>query len=321
MTGIIVKIINSNLAHSSHLFGVSGSGKTRLSLDGLCQNWGLYISCRAKRGPGSGSDDFKVATELLLSMSTWHHDITSANISQNRDAAHRVFAMLLCARFFILEQFVRHLPVDTNITVARRRWMLAQVMPPRLMFEDDDLFVKLLRDLRFGDTKIMLLIIRSTLRDLTTKRRDLFPLERGDTPLFVVIDEAQVAADDLQDFFRYGSGTDPRPILREMYNFFHTSGIFAGIILSGTGLSMKTVKDTVGSFSAKQVDQRMHPRVFTDIGRFTRDNSSQEVYIRRYLTLADDNISDQRLLERMAYWFSGRYVHYLMLQDSFSSLI
>jgi hypothetical protein len=317
-----VKIVNSNLTLSRHLFGVSGSGKTRLSLDGLCQNWGLYISCRTKRGPASGSDDFKAVTEMLQSMSTWHQGTSAADIFKNADAADRAFAMLLCARVFVLKQLVQRLPVDTDAIVARRRWILAQVLPPRLTFEDDDLFVKVLRDLQHADTKIMLGIIRSTLRALTTERRDLFPVG-SNTPLFVVIDEAQVAADHLKKFFRSTTGTDLRSILREMYRFFQASGIFAGIILSGTGLSMKMVKDAVGSFSfsAKQVDKRMQPRVFTDIGRFTRDNPSQVVYIRRYLTLSDDDISDQRLLERMVYWFSGRYVYRLTPQVSFSSSI
>ena len=302
-----MKIINSNLALSSHLFGVSGSGKTRLSLDGLCQNWGLYISCRTKRGPASGSDDFNVATEMLLSMSAWHQGTSSADIYKDVEAAHRAFAMLLCARVFILKQLVQHIPVGTDVTAARRRWILAQVVPPRLKYEEDDLFVTLLRDLRSGDTQTMLRITRSTMRDLTTKRQDLFPVG-SDTPLFVVIDEAQVAADHLE-FFRSGSGTDLGPVLREMYSFFLKSGLFAGIILSGTGLSMNMVKDVVGSFSAKQVDKRVQPRVFTNIGRFTRDNSSQVAYIRRYLTLSDNDISDQRLLERMVYWFSGRHVY------------
>jgi hypothetical protein len=199
VAGIIVKAINSNLALSSYLFGVSGSGKTRLSLDGLCQKWGLYISCRTKQGPASGSDDFNVATEMLLSMSTWHQGTSSADISKNAEAAHRAFAILLCARVFILKQLVQHIPVGTDVIVARRRWILAQVVPPRLKFEDDDLFVKLLRDLWCGDTKIMLCIVCSTLLDLTTNRQDLFPLG-SDTPLSVVIDEAQVAADDLQWF-------------------------------------------------------------------------------------------------------------------------
>lgn len=84
---------------------------------------------------------------------------------------------------------------------------------------------------------------------------------------------------------------------------------------------MKMVKDAVGSSSAKELDQGMQPLVFTDIGSFTGDAYSQVAYIRRYLTLSDYNISDQRLLERMVYWFSGRYVYRLTLRDSFSSLV
>jgi hypothetical protein len=103
-----------------------------------------------------------------------------------------------------------------------------------------------------------------------------------------------------------------------MVNFFQFKGIFDKIILSGTGLSMEMGKVAVGSFAAKECPKN---RVSSDVGRFTRDDSSQEDYIRRYLTLSDDNISDQRLLARMRYWFSGRYVYYLALQDFFSSLI
>jgi spore coat protein CotH len=103
-----------------------------------------------------------------------------------------------------------------------------------------------------------------------------------------------------------------------MFNFFESKGFFNGIILSGTDLSMEQVKDAVGSLSAREAPSN---RIFTDVGRFTRDDSSQETYINRYLNLSKDNISDQRLLERMRVWFSGRYVYYSGLQDSFSSLI
>jgi hypothetical protein len=303
---------------SSHLFGVSGSGKTRLSLDGLCSHWGLYISCRTWRTTGdtaSGSDDFAVAMKMMQSMSTW--GINSPDLSKNSSTASRTFAMLLCARFFILKRFVQHLPRNTAVTDARRRWVLAQVLPPRLNFEDDDLFVKVLLSLRNGNEDIMMRIVRSSLRNIMDEREDLFPTN---SKPFIVIDEAQVAAEYLR-FFRSGSGNDRRPILREMVGSIHSFGIFHGIILSGTGLSMKTVKDTVGSFPAKQMDEVGQTRVFTNIGRFTRDDSSQKDYIHRYLTLSNDVISDQRLLERMIYWFSGRYVYYLALQDSFSSLV
>ena len=69
---------------------------------------------------------------------------------------------------------------------------------------------------------------------------------------------------------------------------------------------MKMVEDEVGSVSAKRLDIK-RTLVVTNVGRF--DDSSQEVNIRRYLTLSNNNISDRRLLLRMKYWFSGRYVY------------
>jgi hypothetical protein len=138
-------------------------------------------------------------------------------------------------------------------------------------------------------------------------------------PLFVVIDEVQVAADQARDF-PSTTGTDLRPVLRELYNFCLKSKLFSGIILPGTGLSTTMVKKAVGSLSAKKAGKRQ-PLVFTYTGRFWPNNSFQVDYIRRYLTLSDNNPSDWRLLERMVYWFSGRYVCRLMLQDSCSSLI
>lgn len=98
--GIIVKMINSNLALSSHLFSVSGSGKTRLSLDGLCSHWGLYISCRTMADTASGSNDFKATTDMLQTMSDW--GTSSPDLSNYSPVAHRAFTMLLCARVFIL---------------------------------------------------------------------------------------------------------------------------------------------------------------------------------------------------------------------------
>jgi hypothetical protein len=40
---------NPDFAWCSHLFAVCGAGKTRLALEGLCHNWGFYISCERSR--------------------------------------------------------------------------------------------------------------------------------------------------------------------------------------------------------------------------------------------------------------------------------
>ncbi|KAF8510406.1 hypothetical protein BU17DRAFT_98110 [Hysterangium stoloniferum] len=288
-----------------HLFGASGSGKTRLSLDGLCCNWGLYISCRNTGGPASGSNDFTVATKMLEDMSTWKTGGSDEH-KNNAKAAHRIFAMLLFVRIFVLKELVKRLPLNIDPMVARRRWVLVQVLPPRSERMDEDLFAKILGAIRRADTNIMVDLINSTNEEFMTKRKDLFSAGIN-TPLFVVIDEAQVAADHLKGCFRSSTGPDLRPILHEMYRFFLYSKIFTGIILSGTGLSMKVVEEDVGfAAAAKQSNKLTRPRVFTDVGRFASGDSSQEDYIRRYLTLSE-NDSDRRLLERMLYWLSGRY--------------
>jgi hypothetical protein len=284
----------------SHLFAVCGSGKTRLSLDGLCHNWGLYISCQATKCIASGSNDFAEASLMMQNM-------RKADPENAAIAANRAFAMFLCARIFVLKQLVRYLPVDTDPTVARRRWVLAQVLPPRLGEIEPDLFVHLLQSVLAGRTDIMRLFYTPTTTALTTTRPDLFPLGHA-TPIFVVIDEAQMAADDMK-FFPSTTGRDLRPVLREMYSFFDQ--LFSGIILAGTGLLMDLVKDALSSNSAKRVGRRQ-PLVFTNTGRFGPHDPSHELYIRRYLTLSGNDISDRRLLERMLYGFSGRHVYPLM---------
>ncbi|KAF8350099.1 hypothetical protein F5887DRAFT_1059292 [Amanita rubescens] len=260
----------------THLFSVSGSGTA------------------------SGSNDFTIATKMLKSMGSWCAD--PPDFSNNSTAAHRAFAMLLCARVVIFEQLVKQFPANTNITDARRRWVLAQVLPPCLVEQTQDLFVTVLRALRNADTDIMLQIVEDLRDDIMTTRKDLFP-EGKRTPLFIVIDEAQVAANNLKCF---PSTSGNGPILREMVQFFQSTVIFNKIILSGTGLSMGMVKDATGSLSAKAAPTRVQ-EVFSNVGCFTREDPSQEAYIRRYLTLSDNDISDKRLLERMKFWFSGRY--------------
>lgn len=285
----------------THLFNVSGSGKTRLALDGLCCHWGFYVSCRTIVGTASGSNDFMVATEMLQSMSSWHADPPDS--FSKRTAACRIFAMLLCARFVILAQLVKQFSANTNIADARRRWVLAQVLPPCLEGHTEDLFVTVLRAFRNADTEIMLRIANELWHDITTTRKDLFP--EGKKGFFIVIDEAQVAANKL-NCFPSTSGSMLHAILREMVQLFQSSRIFNKIILSGTGLSMGMVGDATGCLSAKAVPTLVQ-QVFSNIGCFKGQDPTQEAYIRRYLTLSDNDISDRRLLERMKLWFSGRY--------------
>ena len=89
----------------------------------------------------------------MQNMSAWR---TRGTNPENATAAsNRAFSMLLFARIFVLKQFVQYLPVGTEPMVARWRWVLAQVLPPRLGEIEPDLFVHLLQSVRAGRTDIM----------------------------------------------------------------------------------------------------------------------------------------------------------------------
>src|SRR6266542_3306167 len=98
----------NDLQAYSHLFAVSGSGKTRLCLEGLCHRWGFYISCRgASKNRAAGSSDFLAATQTMREMSGWDErtKATDGVIDPNRNTnvARRAFEMLMCARLFVLK--------------------------------------------------------------------------------------------------------------------------------------------------------------------------------------------------------------------------
>ena len=288
-------MVLANFTPHSHLYNTSGSGKTRLSLDGLCHNWGIYISCRdAQIEKTGGSVDFYVATNQML---TWDKDLNS-----NAKAADRVFAMLMCARVFILKQLLDGIPPSTSAMTARRRWVLLQAMPPCRQFYPD-IFAELIGSIRGGDESLMLDFVRSTLTNLSKERTDLFP-QQG---MFLVLDEAQDAAKNHANCFP--STTDPsqrRSLLHETYKSLACMGIFTGIILSGTRLSMDIINVSLGSFSVKEVKPIFESKISTDTGDFL-DKASQESYVRRYLNVSNC-ISDRRFLERIQHWFKGRYV-------------
>ena len=245
-------------------------------------------------------------------MSTWNWNNSDEGIRKNHNAARRVFAMLFYTRAFTLDHFIRSLPAQTDVKVAQRRWVLLQAMPPRLepsSGSDDDIFVSLFRSLRGADTDALLSVINKSLFGLIKQYQDLFPLSEGfDVPYFAIIDEAQGAADHLNEYFRSNNGTDLRPILRELYLFLRSAPWAEGIIFSGTALSTQIVERSVGATSAKNTGRPNDIEIFTDTGRFLRDEPAQRDYVLRYLSLSNDNFSDMRLLERILYWLPGRWV-------------
>jgi hypothetical protein len=187
-------------------------------------------------------------------------------------------------------------------------------MPPIHKFRGADIFVEILHNLRCADTEVMLDIVKDTFCNIARKRPDLFS---DDTALFAVLDEAQAAANLLVDCFPSTTNTSTlHPVLHDLYRFLCERKLFVGFIVSGTGLSTGIVKSSLSSIAGKAMTSSRGTIVFTGAGVFS-DKSEQEAYIKRYLTLSEDVVSDRRLLERMKRWFIGRCVLDLGLLDLF----
>ena len=231
----------------------------------------------------------------MTTMSTW------GNFQQNRDAVHRSFAMLICARIFVLKCLLEKLSPGTDMETARRRWVLVQVMPP--IDVATDIFVAVFKSLRAAYKTDLIDFTESMLKSM----REI--LER-DVRLFVVVDEAQVAAEYLNESFRSTTGIDNRPVLHPFYRFLWDTRLFQGVILAGTGLSRKMVRTSVssGSQSAQGLDYSQVPIVLVEVGEFTKDGRDHKTYIEKYLPFSSSAF-DRRLMERILYWFRGRYAH------------
>jgi hypothetical protein len=218
------------------------------------------------------------------------------SFEQNRDAAYRSFAMLICARIFVLKCLLEKLPPDTDMETARRRWVLVQAMPP--IDVATDIFVAVLISLRAAVKIDLLDFTESMLKKII--KHQVLP--------FVVVDEAQVAAEYPNESFRNTTGIHTRPVLHPFYSFLWDTRLFQGVILAGTGLSMKMVRTAVSCKSAQRQDYSQVPIVFVDVGEFTKNGTDHKTYIEKYLPFSVSAF-DQRLMERILYWFRGRYAH------------
>jgi hypothetical protein len=156
--------------------------KDSLSLEGLCYNWGFYISCR-------GGSQIRAADSCDFGRGR-HYQERQGGTSCLCDADMR---SCLCSKAPSEET-----AIGTDAMVARRRWVLVQALPPSLRYPDD-IFAVVLKSLRSADTEVMLSLADSMLYEITQiVGKENLPNET----LFVVVDEVQVAAEYLKKSFR-----------------------------------------------------------------------------------------------------------------------
>src|SRR6266550_2426874 len=295
----------------------SGSGKTRLLLEGLCQHWGFYFTSFVDSS-FLGSIDLQNAIQSTIPEDDqFCRDLSPAmSPVSNEEIAGRVFKRVFLARVLIFYLFVEAMKAnggsDNSLTEGefrdyRRKWLLLQLQP-FLFFERSDLFDDLTHKLSaYSDEELRKLTrhaihdIRNTLKSCITSTSS-----SGCIPLYCIIDEAQFAAKEHTDAFR-SKDMERRPILRPLILTFSalTLGLDVFMVLAGTGLSQSDVDATMASAIMKPSTYR---RCY-DTGAFEgwEGRNGMSSWVRRFVPeWIFRKRKGKKLKERMEYWLNGR---------------
>ncbi|KAJ7746500.1 hypothetical protein DFH07DRAFT_1063020 [Mycena maculata] len=277
------------------LVNTSGSGKTRLTFEGLCQEWGFYFSAVTESGYSAGELNAILSTEIrrqpgfTAELSSGSERFSEQLQSNQKIAAHHFNAALL-ARLLMFQMFVEIMHETVPAPEHKMRWLLFQLRPrlggsydsiAQLTFilsEDDDTYTK------------------ENILDSIGKIRDTFG---GDLHLFYVLDEAQAPATLFPSAFY--TGGQFHPILPEIIRAWlaHPVDNFeASMVISGIRIP-KDMFDAEGNSSLRH-------RWTSDTGAF--DGPAQRRYIESFLpsSIADSQTAD-RLISRAWNWVRGRH--------------
>ncbi|KAJ7665403.1 hypothetical protein DFH06DRAFT_312883 [Mycena polygramma] len=313
----------------------SGSGKTRLLLEGLCQKWGFYF-CTTTRSDKVGSTDMMHCIEDRLLATKGFTKVlpppdSTALLEANRDIASNCISQVILARFIVFRAFIDAIIASgRKITEDDKRlWVLLQVNPGLLGSDIFDQVARQLNEEGFDshmcEERIRIykdnlpVLIKSNFEVAVKKARPAGapppppPLQPDNTRnmFHVVLDEAQYAATLLPEAFRSADGQHWRPVLREIIEMFIRLLLDGmGFTIGGTGIDQKLVEEMMNSIIVKG---NSTDRV-SATGSFDKTDTEgllyQKKYIRRYIPISIMKNADgtgKRLLYRIMNWLDGRF--------------
>ncbi|KAJ7746506.1 hypothetical protein DFH07DRAFT_942681 [Mycena maculata] len=279
------------------LVNTSGSGKTRLTFEGLCQEWGFYFPAV---DDGSGYCSLELDNILRHQIDTdseFTHQLPppdsesfSERLKVNQKIAAHHFNAALFARLLLFQMFAEIMHEAVPTPEHKIRWLLFQLQPrlggswdgiahlTQLLLDDDDSY------------------IRANIIETMGQIRDTFG---GALHLFFVLDEAQAPATSFP--LAFYTGGQLHPILPEIIRAWqaHTVDNFeVSMIISGIRIP-KDMFVSPGNSSSRH-------RWTSDTGAF--DESAQRRYIEHFLppSIADSQTGD-RLMSRAWNWLRGRH--------------
>lgn len=236
----------------------------------------------------------------------------------------------LLARLYVFQRFVRTMGIEGARDVHKRRWLNLQLHPNllhkgfstrtgdfgRSSTDLEDIFVEvsqLIRRIfqeRGLDPSAEEDILKTLLRGVLAKTQLYLGSDLLENLLYVVTDECQRAAKQLNGAFFSRLLTAKRSILRELA--FHWSSMLPNsdsaivkgcFIFTGTGLSKDLIDEALSSVSVKHINSEEE----NDTGAFD-DSAIQEKYMKEFFPNSVWERPDIQLLrQRISYWLRGRY--------------
>ncbi|KAG5643748.1 hypothetical protein DXG03_009682 [Asterophora parasitica] len=300
--------------HHTFLVNTSGSGKTRLLLEGMCRHWGFYFTSLVDSSL-LGSSDVQNSIRSYIPDSPGFRTTLprpgspeyESALTRNRLNASRIFSQLFLARLLVFDLFVNALDqVEAgDSAVYKLRWLFLQLQPSLVHPQIYDIFDALTGTLSQATDSY----INSTTKALLASIRKRCMDRPQSPPIFCVLDEAQYAATQHCNAFRSDNGSAYRPVLREIVRAWENQCAGQGVfmVVAGTGIS----KDVVDQAMASAIMKESKYRWCSDTGAFDAVDA-QRRYIQKYLPPAFlSSASGERLMERVGYWLHGRRVCHL----------
>ncbi|KAJ7090882.1 hypothetical protein B0H15DRAFT_778576 [Mycena belliarum] len=296
---------NSQLPILRVILNTSGAGKTRSVLEGLCQKWGLYLTCHVDTEARGSMDLENTINKHIEKDPCFERDLSDTlkfrtAHDTNCKIAGRRFTELILARLCILEFFcklARDLSSGNLTDEHKRLWVFLQIRPSCIGGLHDDIFNDLTERIMGADSKYVEVLLRAKFNSLDKL------LDFSSNRLYCVVDEVQVAATSLKHAFLTSAedSTKTRPILRELALAIHKYPM--NLTLTGTALD----KNLINEIMASPVFKETGMITLTHFGAFNIA-AEQIAYMKQFLPsplVTSDTF--QVLFDRVSFWLKGRY--------------
>ncbi|KAG6829215.1 hypothetical protein H0H92_005280 [Tricholoma furcatifolium] len=198
---------------NTFLVNASATGKTRLLLEGLCKNWGFYITAQP--------DVLEAGTlhETLLAGIRREHELISPlpsasalsfdrTLARNREIAKRRFSLVLISHLLVFKEFLST-AFGSLSDDHKHRWLVAQLWH-KCLYYPRDMFQSILFALEWETSADIDKLLAEVLTDIGS----LLPDPMKSDGLFFVIDEANSAIAPLWRLHPDDMGS--YPALKEM---------------------------------------------------------------------------------------------------------